>query len=34
LSLAVLGTGAFRDGERAIKTLRSSGLSVAISVNR
>jgi hypothetical protein len=34
LSLAALGTGAFRDGERGIKTFRSSGSSVAISGNR
>jgi hypothetical protein len=34
LSLAALGTGAFRVGARAIKTFRSSGLSVAISGNR
>ncbi len=34
LSLAASGTGAFRDGERAIKTFRSPGSSVAISGNR
>jgi hypothetical protein len=34
LSLAALGTGVFRDGERVIKTFRSSGSGVAISGNR